>query len=48
MHHETQGLQPNEIVDPLLHVSPGENLSWPIEDTNLTYFIPAGMKSMHS
>lgn len=43
MHIETIGLQPNEKRPHILHVSPGDNLSWPLEDGNLTYTIPSGM-----
>lgn len=39
---EVIGLQRNEERSHILRVSPGNNLSWPIEDTNLTYTIPSG------
>lgn len=43
IHHDSHGLEPNEKVDPFLRVSPGANLTWPEEDSNLTYFIPSGI-----
>lgn len=41
---EATGLQRNELRPHILHVSPAGNLSWPLEDSNLTYTIPSGMK----
>lgn len=39
---DATGLAPNEKRPTLLQISPGSNLSWPVEDRNISYFIPAG------
>lgn len=36
------GLQPNEDRPHILYVSPGQNLSWPEKDRNISYNIPSG------
>lgn len=41
-HPDATGLAPNEKRPLILQISPVSNLTWPIEDRNISYFIPSG------
>lgn len=43
-HPDATGLAPNEKRPLILQISPVSNLTWPIEDRNISYFIPSGEK----